>query len=333
MRTVGSALAICSKNGVLLDASPAATKLLAVLGVEALTFPFVLPGSIWEAVCSSDEGVATEMQGATDRVRIGCTRYQARDESHLLTFHDPSQLLNESVQRMLTDRRQLMRHVVAGLAHDLRSPLSQIVFRNSVLQDRWEEMSKDELCEHFQAVATSSRKIASVAGAMVDYAKVAPSRHAHADVRDMFERIEAIVRSAHRETKPVFVSSVAEGAESVCSNQIHIELILLELLENALQCAHTPLRFEVTAVREASGDVCIVCTDDGPGMVPALRDCAFEPFVTTKAGGLGLGLTTARSRAQELGGELKISDAQVGTRVELRLPKCRLEEVPWTGRT
>ena len=63
-------------------------------------------------------------------------------------------------------------------------------------------------------------------------------------------------------------------------------------------------------------------TDRGPGLPPSVRERLFEPFVTTKAEGTGLGLYTSQQLARELGGDLAVDDVEDGgTRMVLSLPR------------
>lgn len=93
------------------------------------------------------------------------------------------------------------------------------------------------------------------------------------------------------------------------------------LILNALQAF--PARggqLILTTAREGAEAVLSV-QDDGPGLPGDLGQRAFEPFVTTKANGSGLGLWIAQSLSQEMGGHLRYCEAVPhGARFELRLP-------------
>lgn len=94
----------------------------------------------------------------------------------------------------------------------------------------------------------------------------------------------------------------------------------LNLFLNACQAAGADGDVEATV--EHDGTTCVVrILDRGPGIPPAIRDRAFEPFVSTKTGGTGLGLPIVKRLVEQLGGAIAIGDREGGgTSVTVTLP-------------
>lgn len=92
----------------------------------------------------------------------------------------------------------------------------------------------------------------------------------------------------------------------------------LNVLENAISAATQGVTVQLG---RQGGVVTITVSDDGPGMAPSLLARATEPFVTTKAGGSGMGLAITRAVVEEEDGELHIANgAERGLVVQMRLP-------------
>ncbi|HLL56232.1 MAG TPA: HAMP domain-containing sensor histidine kinase, partial [Myxococcaceae bacterium] len=96
--------------------------------------------------------------------------------------------------------------------------------------------------------------------------------------------------------------------------------VLANLLTNAAQ-AQGEGEIAVEAGVDG-GQVRIVVRDQGPGVAADLRDKLFEPFVTGKSGGTGLGLAVSRQIIQRHGGTLALLPTDKGAAFELRLPQA-----------
>ncbi len=101
-----------------------------------------------------------------------------------------------------------------------------------------------------------------------------------------------------------------------------LQQVFLNLLENAAQ--HSPegetIRLSIFGPRE--GMVKIVVTDLGAGIAPDKLDKVFEPFFTTRRGGVGLGLSLVKHFVGSMGGSVSIwnNDPPPGCTVEVALP-------------
>src|SRR5207248_7594265 len=103
-----------------------------------------------------------------------------------------------------------------------------------------------------------------------------------------------------------------------------VRQLLLNLLLNALDFARN--RIVITTSRSPDGQAEVIIADDGPGVPPRDRQRIFQRFVTTRAGGNGLGLTTSREIAEAHGGALTLLDSSPGTSFAVRLPAAGVQE-------
>jgi signal transduction histidine kinase len=99
-----------------------------------------------------------------------------------------------------------------------------------------------------------------------------------------------------------------------------LKIVFQNLLINAAQATNGKGRVAI-AVERAGGFVETRVSDNGPGILPDVREKLFQPFYTTKARGTGLGLSTARRLIEAHGGTIAVDcPASGGTLVTIRLP-------------
>jgi two-component system, LuxR family, sensor kinase FixL len=103
------------------------------------------------------------------------------------------------------------------------------------------------------------------------------------------------------------------SAKLVDIDRIQIQQVLLNLMRNAVQAMEDcPLR-QLTVATVRQGDrVAVSVSDTGPGLAESVRTRLFQPFVTTKADGLGIGLSICRTIVQSHGGELRAETVPSG---------------------
>jgi two-component system, LuxR family, sensor kinase FixL len=96
-------------------------------------------------------------------------------------------------------------------------------------------------------------------------------------------------------------------APYVLCNRIEIQQVLINLMRNSLEAMAEadPRRMSVTTTLRGSDLVEFAVADSGPGIDPDVADRIFEPFVSTKRGGMGIGLSICRSIIESHGGFLE----------------------------
>jgi len=106
---------------------------------------------------------------------------------------------------------------------------------------------------------------------------------------------------------------IAEDAVEAVIDKIQIQQVLLNLMRNAVEAMASADQRELTVSARRSGNMVeIRVADNGPGLPKLVRDRLFQPFVTTKRDGMGVGLSVCRTIVEAHGGELHAEDASGG---------------------
>src|SRR5262249_9378410 len=135
-------------------------------------------------------------------------------------------------------------------------------------------------------------------------------------LRETFDRVSSLLRPVFRAGGHELRIELHNKQVRLRGNPLTIEQIFVNLLVNAIESTDRPVHVRVAseqvavaapdprACRAIDDLVRIRVLDDGPGIPAELVATVFEPFVTSKPYGTGLGLTIARDAAQSLGGSL-----------------------------
>jgi two-component system, LuxR family, sensor kinase FixL len=104
------------------------------------------------------------------------------------------------------------------------------------------------------------------------------------------------------------------GVPPAIIDKVQIQQVLFNLMRNAIEAmaASEPRELTVAARQRDSGWIEISVADTGPGLAPHVRRNLFQPFVTTKASGMGVGLSICRSIVEAHGGSLRAEDRPGG---------------------
>lgn len=219
------------------------------------------------------------------------------------------------------DRMAAVSAMFASVAHDIRSPLTALVCNLRLLE---ETLSKRELsldttieglfddnrlaCELIEGVLTGMRTYASASGTP------GPVR-----VRLLVESTIRLFRW-HMAQKGVRFDYSVEGDPYAWGTPGELCQVLLNVLANAADASPRGGSVRLVARGDRAGAYVRVY-DEGPGIAPEISERVFEPFHTTKEGGLGIGLAVARAMARRHGGDLHVvpEDRPRGACIELVL--------------
>ncbi|MBI5780415.1 MAG: HAMP domain-containing protein [Rhodocyclales bacterium] len=216
--------------------------------------------------------------------------------------------LRERLERLLTARTALL----AGIAHDLRTPLARIRLR-------LESLPEDETRAGIERDLTDMQRLIELS---LDYARSLTPRLEYQEV-DLTEFTADLV-DLYRDGGAEIEADLPASPLTARLDPTALGRILANLLDNALRYG-TRARLQLRAVAAQSCE--FVVEDDGPGIPPEAREAVLEPFVRLEpsrnpdTGGTGLGLSIAANLTRALHGSLSLEAAQPhGLRAVLRLP-------------
>jgi signal transduction histidine kinase len=228
------------------------------------------------------------------------------------------------------ERLASLGHMAAGIAHEIRNPLSGINLNVSALGllcQRSEGLAPDER-ERIEAVLAqikaASEKTASVIRRVMEFSKPSPPRMDRIDVSHAVREALALCSTAARKHGIELVERFPAGPLFCHADPALMEQVVLNLLNNAIQAMAEgghPGLLSVTLSQEDARAVVRVA-DSGPGVPSHLRERIFEPFFTTKKDGHGIGLSFSHRIVADHGGRLSVGPSESGGaefRVELPL--------------
>ena len=269
--------------------------------------------------------------GSTVPIRLSVGELRDAGDSPLFigTLHDLTEALRarERIEELQSELMQVARASAVGemgstLAHELTQPLSAVsgfVEASAELLDRSDGEIPDRVREYMdQAVAQALR-----AGAVVRLLREFTSR---GDTERSVEDINAVVR----EICELATLGTATGAfdlelnlaadpPPVLIDHIQIQQVVLNLVRNSIDALSDSESRTITVATEPRGDMVeVAVSDNGPGLPSEIRERVFEPFVSTKPDGIGIGLSICRTIVEAHGGRIAVgTGTERGTGIPL----------------
>jgi signal transduction histidine kinase len=232
------------------------------------------------------------------------------------------------------ERLEGIAEMSASLAHEIKNPLASI--RSAVEQlSRMPRASEDEKTLS-TLVQRESDRLARVLTEFLDFAKTGMTRVERIDVAEIARNAARLANSQPGIADGVtIVEKFPSSPMTIEGDEDLLHRAIFNLLLNAVQASPpnrevlleggelAPHQLPQGHAEFAAGAYGILVTDQGPGVAPQIRDRLFDPFVTTKPGGSGLGLSIVQRAVQAHGGIVTVSQPGEETRFTIVLPKSR----------
>lgn len=353
LRTIRSGIMTVDVHGRLLYANPAASELLgfelrAHIGRPVLSTLRTVAPQLAEVLerTARDRVRTTRAEGLIHRehgdTEIGLTTTVAegtRPESAVSAtaiFQDISDSKRLQSLHVRAERLQAVAELSASLAHEIRNPLASIRSATEQLARfsaaRAAEQSDDERVLHGLVVREADR-LSRLLADFLDFARARITRVQPLDIGAVVHTSTMLAASHPDRKSGVDVQvNVAADLPSVLGDEDLLHRSVFNLVLNALQAVEAKGHVFVDVHRyEAAGRatpataitgelLAISVTDDGEGIREDLRNTLFEPFVTGKVGGSGLGLPVVHRAVEAHRGTILVDSLARGTRFTILLP-------------
>jgi len=326
--------------------------LLALLAVAVLSWIF-----IWRVV----EVPIRRLKAGTERLANGDLGYQTEVSSHdelgdvTASFNNMSlqlraaneeivawaKTLEERVDQKTRELRRTLDEVLhvekmasvgkmaAVLAHEINNPLAGILTYAKLLR-KWVDTGnvsgekKQESLQSLDLIASESRRCGDLVKNLLTFSRTAPMNLESTDVNLVVDRCLMLVRHQLEMSGVREQLNLASGLPFIQCDPSQIEQVLLALVMNAIDAMPQGGNLWLsTRVLGKGDDAEIVVRDDGTGIASDVLARMFEPFVTTKESGrgIGLGLAVSRNIIERHGGKIQVqSELGKGTTFTIVLP-------------
>ncbi|MGA8693180.1 MAG: PAS domain S-box protein [Xanthobacteraceae bacterium] len=206
-------------------------------------------------------------------------------------------------------RLTAMGEMASALAHELNQPLAAIAnyMKGSrrLLENR-QDQSLSVLRDAMEKAADQALRAGDIIRRLRDFVSRGESERRVEDVKKLIEEASALALVGAKDKGVRVRFAFAPRLNYVLADKVQVQQVLLNLIRNAIDAMETaPTRALVVATSPAADNMVeISVADTGAGIAPEIADQLFQPFVTTKSHGMGVGLSISRTIIESHGGSI-----------------------------
>jgi signal transduction histidine kinase len=223
-----------------------------------------------------------------------------------LAFNDMLERLEQSQDALVRSEKLALAGLIAArVAHDIRNPLSSIKMQTQLLRDRRGADPDDEAA--LTAVLDDIEQVESVIRDLLELARPGELRLERGSLNAVIHDALRQLGPQFRHRKIVVELHLTEELPSVLVDHSRFKQVLLNVLVNASDAMPTGGQVTITSHFHGASELLVEICDDGIGMDAATLDRVFDPFVSTKRDGVGLGLVNAKAVVEAHGGRIRLA--------------------------
>lgn len=233
----------------------------------------------------------------------------------LLIFIDMTEA--KKLQQLLTiqDKMASLGHVSAGIAHEIRNPLSGINIYLGTIEKYFKIPDKiNKVNSSIEAARSASRKIESVIKRVMNFARPTEPQFALINLNEPVKEAINLIRFTMNKKGIDIVEALDDDMPDCYAEPHLIEEVALNLINNAADAILQKRDEGVIKVSSQSDNenVILQVKDDGPGIPRDLREKIFDPFFTTKENSTGIGLSLCHRIITDHNGKISVVPSELG---------------------
>ncbi|MBV8151376.1 MAG: PAS domain S-box protein, partial [Candidatus Eremiobacteraeota bacterium] len=214
----------------------------------------------------------------------------------------------DEAERALQDARMELAHVArvtslgeltASIAHEVNQPLAAVIM-NAGAAGRWlnaEPPNLEEARRALASIARDGRRASDVIGRIRMMAKKEPILMDRFDINEAIREVLALTRGEIARNRVALEMKLADPAPLILGDRVQLQQVILNLVLNAVEAMSEDesRKLSIETGKDGGGNALVSVRDSGRSVDPARADRLFEPFYSTKPGGMGMGLAICRS--------------------------------------
>lgn len=206
-------------------------------------------------------------------------------------------------------RMSTMGELATGLAHELNQPLASLKLYAQTCRDLLDsDASLAHLRQPLEDIATLSQQASEIIRRLRRFVRRRPASRSTASINRLVQEVADLTEFECRKHGVLVRLELAEGLPPAVVDSTQIQQVVLNVLRNAIQALEgqpaDQRRITLRTIRTEEGMVLVAVHDTGPGVPDEMIAQIFEPFVTTKPDGMGVGLAISRNIIEDHGGQL-----------------------------
>ena len=335
LRSLSTAVLTVSADGAVGTANPAAERILGMREGRMVGRPIEglfkdaagltgdvskvlggrIPRTMRDLTLVTEAGKVVHAQASVSRMRdVGGRKLGA-----VVTIEDVSDIRTLTEQLIRADRLAAMGELTAGVAHEVRNPLGIIRASVQLMEDA--ECSAERVHAAGEVIKQEIDRLDRVVKALLDFGRPAQPSLRPVAVRQVLQEVALFSRPSANRARVDIVEDYVAGVPEVMADPEQLKQVFVNLISNGVQAmAESGGKLTISTGAD-EGFVFVRFSDTGPGIAEGVLSKIFDPFVSTRDDGTGLGLTIVHRIVDDHDGHIEVTtDPGAGTAFTVWLP-------------
>ena len=241
---------------------------------------------------------------------------------NVLLFKDLTEVRSLRREVARSQRLASVGRLAAGVAHEIRNPLSSIKGFATYFKERYPDRPQDQ--QTADIMIQEVDRLNRVVGQLLEFARPISIEPKEISLNALLSDAVRLIEDRAAEKNISVKTHIKTQIDTAWGDADRINQILLNLFLNAVDAMENGGELDVEISSGDKDEICIAVSDSGSGISPQHLSRVFDPYFTTKSTGTGLGLAIAHNIAEAMGGRINVeSTPNRGTTFSVILPNSK----------